>query len=114
MLGFQAAAEVKLPRLETPDAAATSTAVESLQVVIRSSGELVFKEQARELADLPGRLQITGGDAKLQLLLEVDAAGLGNTQRLVQVVDALQRAKIPNPLSVRVAPATNSPQEVQP
>jgi biopolymer transport protein ExbD len=116
LLGFQSAAEVTLPRLETPDtAAAAATAVQPLQVVIRSSGELLWKDQSLELTELPAHLQTAGGEAKLQLLLEVDAAGLGNTQRLVQVVDSLQKAKIPNPLSVRVAPSSAAAvPEVQP
>jgi biopolymer transport protein ExbD len=81
-----------------------SVAPQGIEVAIGTDGGLRLQGQGVVIDELGPRLKALG-EPKRPLMISIDTLedGMGHTDRLVQLVDHLQRAGVRNPLRVRAA-----------
>lgn len=97
---------VRLPELRPVDksieAPLAPLAPKGIEVGIGTDGELRLQGQPIVIDELGARVNALGDPGRpLMISIDTKADGTGHTDRLVQLVDHLQRARIENPLCIR-------------
>jgi biopolymer transport protein ExbD len=109
--------KVRLPQLKPSESVkAGAVGAKGIELAIGADGKLLLQGRSVALEEVSARVKaLNSPKSALLLSLETREDGSGHAERLVQLVDRLQRDHLENPLEVRTKlPSTGGTTQAQP